>query len=127
MIGKRVDGSGIILLNEKTGETKKVKFFHSNNHRSNSTFGWHKVNYKNIENDLFDLFVFSVYWQQKVYSFILSFSEINNLVSNKKQNDQGYYHFYFEMIGSKFYETKDSIKEEIGTDVTMYLDKWKKF
>ena len=68
---KRHEGSGIVLIHDTSETVFKVKFYHSNNHRDDRLFGWHKISNEHVEEG-YDFYVFTVNFSGKIYPFILS-------------------------------------------------------
>jgi len=122
MIGKQKEGSGIVIINEESGISYRVKMYHSNSHSKDKLFGWHKVYSDQFIEKKYDFYVFTVYWNGKIYSFIFSHEEFCGLISSKKE-EKKIYHLYFEMENGIFYETRDQ-KPSSGYDVTEYYNNW---
>lgn len=131
--GKRFEGSGIVIAYEGDEDeffNTYIKFYHSNNQKDDRFFGWHKVHKDHIEEKNFNNFgykfndyIFTIFFNKKIYAFCLSDTQMRSLIENKPASKNGIYHLHFEKIGKKFYETRDR-DDKYGYDVTEYLNRW---
>lgn len=114
----REEGSGLILTDAQENKLT-LKYYYSRSFHDYPS-GWHTVDISDIENESFDIYAFTVSYQEEYFVFFYTRDELKSFVSRKKLNSSTKYYFYFHIKkDGKIVEVRDN--EE---DVSKYYDRW---
>ena len=114
----REDGSGLVLTDD-AGKKLILKYYYSRSFH-NFPSGWHTVDLIDIENDIFDIYAFTIAYQEEYFVFFYTRDELKSFVSRKKLNSSTKYYFYFHIRkDGKIVEVRDD-----EYDVSKYYDRW---
>ena len=113
----REEGSGLVLTN---GQNKELilKYYYSKSFLEYPS-GWHTMDVSDLENDNFDIYVFTVSYKEEYFVFFFTKDELRSYVSKKRLNSTTRYYFYFRIQNNKIIEVRD---EEY--DVSHFYDRW---
>ena len=120
--GNRSVEGDIILVRKSNIDNKilRARFFHSKSHKSDYLFGWHTVSKLDTKNENYDLYIFTVAFNAKIYGFLILSFELQKILENKSLNKNNIYNFNFSVIGSdKIVENRDG-----EVDVSDFYERW---
>lgn len=113
----REEGSGLVLTR---GQEKELilKYYYSKSFLDYPS-GWHTIDISDLENDNFDIYVFTVSYKEEYFVFFFTKEELRSYVSKKKLNSTTKYYFYFRIQNNKIVEVRDD-----EYDVSHFYNRW---
>jgi hypothetical protein len=115
--GNREANADILISHEN--KYLKCKFNHSKSHIKDIVSSWHIIDKADVENDNYDVFIFTVEFRREVYTFLFTNEELRRFLVGKPVDKSQKYHLYFQVTSNRIVESRDGER-----DATIYLDRW---
>ncbi|EOU1468572.1 hypothetical protein QTH14_07380 [Clostridium perfringens] len=85
------------ILIDLDKKSLKVKYLHSKSYNNDFPAGWYTLSEDDINNEIYDLFIFCIDFKGDFKTFLFTKNEINEIVNCKSIDAKKNYHFYIHM------------------------------
>lgn len=108
------------ILIDLDKKSLKVKYFHSKSYNNDFPAGWYTINENDINNKLYDMFIFCIDFKGDFKTFLFTKNEIKEIVNCKSIDSKGNYHFYIHIKkDGKILECRDN-----DIDIKYSYERW---
>lgn len=101
----RDEGGGLVL--EENNNLIYMKFYHSKSYDENTPVGWHAVTKEDLNDPKFKIYIFTLFGNEKLYTFIFTKEQLNEMILKKSIDQNERYHFGFAIEGNRAFDTRD--------------------